>query len=267
MPDYLRAFAQHVLPNYANVIAFSQAKDGFPSNVEGLSTAWNQIHTPMRTHPVDYAFHVLADRHEYRIENKNYLKIRPYEINIKRFKLPNKYACICTTASEPCKALPPEVLNQIADFVIQKGYTPVFLGKQEAKAGYKDFAVRAKVIDIDYSKGVNLVDKTSMLEAAKVIHYSAAFVGMDSGLVHLAGCTNSSIIAGYSLVDPIHVAPIRSGSQTWRFTPIEPDDNIPHRYHQTYTNFKKGDYREFPYAPVIGSLSIDKWTKALENVL
>ena len=263
VPDYLYQFAQHVLPPGSEVFKFS-GKAKLDPNVPGLSTAWNGIHTPMRTHPVDYAFHVLADRHEYNLENKNYLQITPTLINTKRFKLPENYACIVTTAAEPCKALPPEVLNGIADHVIQKGLTPVFLGKEIVNTGFNDLAITATTISVDYSKGINLVNKTSMLEAAKIMGESQIVIGMDSGLIHLAGCTDTRIIAGYSLVDPIHIAPIRKASQSYKFLAVEPDLDIENRYYQTNNNFKAEDYRSFPYKEVIQNLTLDKWLKAID---
>ncbi len=266
VPDYLVDFAKHVLPPMTRVKAFSEAT--FDFGIHGLSTAWKCNHTPMRTHPVDYGFHMLSDRHVYNLNHKNYLQIKPEQID-HGFILPEKYVCIVTTAAEPVKEMPIETINALSDYVISKGYLPVFLGKEEAKAGFKDMAIRAKKLAVDYSKGMDLTNKTDLLRAAKVIHGAKAIIGMDGGLIHLAGCTDTFIVAGYTLVDPIHVAPIRCGSQSYKFRPVEPDPEIPHRYYQTHhSGFKRGDFRRFSgWTKVVASMTPDKFIKHLEPIL
>ncbi len=269
VPDYLCKFAMHVLPPKTAVFPFSDAEKKFDKAGKGRTTQWfDHGHTPMRTHPVDYGFHMLADKHITGMADKSYLKIRPGVIDIKKYLLPEKYVCIATTAAEPVKALSPSVLNEIIDYVISKGYTPVFLGKEESDCGFKDFKVKSKVIPIDYSKGINLLNKTTLLEAARVIHGAAVYIGMDSGLTHLAGFTDTYIVAGYTLVDPRHVAPIRKGFQNYRFYAIEPDETVPNRYFQTNNSFYEGDYRTFPgWEAVIANLTADKFIAKLSLIL
>lgn len=254
VPDYLWKFAQHVLPLRTNVHPFSKEKEDFKP-YHGTTTQWMTNHTAMRTHAVDYGFHMLSDRHIYDLNQKNYLQIRPDEINIKRFRLPERYVCIVTTAAEQVKMLSAETLNKITDYVRSKEYVPVFLGKEEARCGFKDYKVRARVIEVDYSKGANLVNQTSLLEAAAIISGARAIVGCDSGVIHLAGCTDTHIVAGYTLVDPIHVAPIRKGSQSYKFEAVEPDLDCKNRYFQTYGGFIKEDYRHFPVGKMLSPIS------------
>lgn len=267
VPDYLLDFARHVLPKNQLIRPFSQGETSFRHDIEGNTTEWCTRHTPMRTHPVDYGFHMLSDRHVYNLNQKNYLQIRPEEISFKNPVLP--YICIAATAAEPCKAFTPEDLNKIVDWICAKGFAPVFMGKEESKCGFKDFTIEAEIINIDVSsRGYNLINQTNLLQAAKVISGAAAFVGMDGGLVHLAGCTDVEIVAGYSLVDPIHVAPIRNGSQAYKFRAVEPEIFIHNRYFQTYSNFVKGDYRQFPgWQKVVKSLTAEKFIRKLEEVL
>jgi ADP-heptose:LPS heptosyltransferase len=268
VPDYMLEYAKHVLLRGSIVNPYS-LKSKWRADFHGRTTAWRTDHSCMRTHPVDYGFHMLADRHIYRLKDKNYLQIRPNEIKIGKFFLPEKYVCIVTTASEPVKQMPVETINAVIGYVLRLGYIPVFLGKEISEAGYNKLAIKAKIIPIDYSKGINLVNKTTMLEAAAVIAGSACLVGMDGGLVHVAGSTDAHIIAGYTLVDPIHIAPIRHGGQSYRFIAIEPDLNVPNRYYQTYfSGFREGDHRVFPqWEQSVASMTADKFIDALRRVL
>ncbi len=265
VPDYLSKFAMHVLPPKTDVKRFSLAHKKFNPRTKGRTSQWFEHgHTPMRTHPVDYGFHMLADKHIYDMKQKNYLQIRPKDIDLKKFALPEKYVCLVTTAAEPVKALSPTTLNDIAASIINLGLTPVFLGKETAACGLKDRAVKAKVADMDYSLGINLVNKTNMLEAAGIIAGAKAFVGMDGGLVHLAGCTDTPIIAGYTLVDPKHVAPIRQGKQDHKFIGITPYLDTPNRFFQTNNSFYNGDYRVFPgWEAVVADMTANRFIDCL----
>ncbi len=222
----------------------------------------------MRTHPIDYGFHMLADCHIYDMGRKNYLKIRPNEIDISHFGLPEKYVCVVATAAEPVKAMPEATIRAVTAFILSRGYTPVFIGREKALCGFKDFAIKAAVINSYYSQGINLINQTDTLEAAAVIAGAKAIVGLDSGLIHVAGFTDTEIVAGYTLVDPIHVAPIRNGSQTYKFHAVEPGLDVPNRYFQTTDHFYTGDYRTFPgWERVVADMTPDKFIDKLTKLL
>lgn len=268
VPDYLLEFAKHVLSPGGTTRPFSKAQAKFNPNILGMTTEWCTNHTCIRTHPVDYGFHMLSDRHVYDLNEKNYLQIKPDKIPLARINLPNRYVVIACTGIEPVRTMPIQTANDIIDYVIQKDYVPVFLGKEESKCGFKDLAIKATPLELNYSKGLNLLNKTDLLESAKIIYGAKAYVGMDGGLTHLAGCTDTSIICGYTASNPNHIAPIRRGSQTYKFSAIEPDKTLTNRYYQTYSSFKKGNFQRFEgWEAVNASMTSQKFISALEKVL
>ncbi len=268
VPDYLLWFAKHVLPRGTSVLPFSKAKEKFNDKIDGRTTEWCTHHTAIRTHPVDYGFHMLADRHVYDLNEKNYLQIKPEFIDISKFDIPEKYVVIAATGVEPVRTMPVETANSVIDYIVSKGLTPVFLGKEDSNCGIGNHAIRAKILPINYDKGVNLINSTTLLESAKIIHESKAYVGMDGGLSHVAGCTDTNIICGFTASNPNHVAPIRMGSQTYKFTAIEPDNNLPNGYFQTYSGFKKGNFQKFEgWEEIKASMTAEKFINALERIL
>lgn len=268
VPDYLLEFAIHVLPKGSKVRPFSKAKSKFRHDILGMTTEWCTNHTCIRTHPVDYGFHMLCDRHVYDLNEKNYLQIRPEEIVLKRFKLPESYIVIGSTGVEPIRTMPVETANEIIYWARSKNITPVFLGKESSDCGFNDFKIKAETIPLRYSAGLNLVNKTSLLESAAIIQGSKAFVGMDGGLAHVAGCTDSQIVCGFTASSPTHVAPIRNGSQSYKFQAIEPDERLPNRYFQTFSSFRKGNFQKFEgWEKVKASMTPDKFIAALEKVV
>lgn len=268
LPNYLFEFAKHLLPAGTTIRPFSKAKAKFRHDILGMTTEWCTNHTCIRTHPVDYGFHMLADRHVYDLNEKNYLQIRPDKINIDHFKLPKDYVVISSTGIEPVRTMPVTTANSIIDYVLDKGITPVFLGKEKSNCGFKDLSIKANIIPLNYDKGINLINKTSLLESAKIINDSKCFIGMDGGLAHVAGCTDSFIVCGFTASNPNHVAPIRKGSQSYRFYPIGPDENLQNRYYQTYSSFKKGNFQKFEgWEEVVASMTPEKFISALEKIL
>lgn len=245
VPDYMVEFCKHVLPRATSVRSYTDAKTLYNETLPGTSTAWVGFHSPMRTHPVDYGFHVLSDRHIDDYNQKNYLKINSSKIKIFKYQLPEKYVVMACAATTPAKEMPVATMNQIIDYVISKGYTPVFLGKTVAETGVDNIQLKAKEFDINYSKGINLLNKTTLLDSAGIISNAKVMIGMDGGLIHLAGFTEVPIVVGYTFINPNHNVPIRHGQLGWNCFTVVPEESLACRFCQTNTNFIYDlDYRD-----------------------
>lgn len=272
VPDYLKDFAKHVLPQNANINNFTAAKAGkYNDKILGVSTRLAGQHTPMRIHPIDYAAHMLLDG-DLPIKKKNYLRFNPEGIDLSKFNLPEKYVVVSVGATTKTKELPLETMKQIVDYVIEKGYTPVFLGKKYSDGGGKTGAVKANLADIDYTKGLDLTDKTNIMEACAIIAKSKAYVGMEGGLCHLAGFTDVPIISGYSFVDPDKMLPIRNSKQGYNCYPVIPEESLECRYCQTRTPLLyEANYFHCWYGPddytCLKQLTFSKWKMQIDKVL
>lgn len=269
VPDYLYEFAKNVLPKDIKLYNFTTGAKHYKPELGGISTQWNKRHTPMRIHPIDYAAHIMPDIN-LELKDKNYLKFNPKGINIEKFNLPEKYLCISVGMTTLTKSLPPEVTNQIVDYIITRGYTPVFLGKEESPVGVDGKNIVAKMANIDYSKGVDLRNKTSLIESAAVLAHSKGMIGMEGGLVHLAGFTNISIIAGYTIVSPKQMMPIRNNEPGWNVYPVVAEESLSCRFCQTKTpllfeaNYSKCFYDDYK---CIQQMTFDKWKEQIDKCL
>lgn len=221
VPTYLEEFTKHVLSKNAIVRDFIKASDKYDAAKYGVTTRWSNI-TPMKMHPVKYGYSALCD-YEPTDQEMSYLKIRPEEIDIGKFNLPDKFVVLPAAATERVKTIPKETMDQISDYVVSKGYTPVYLGKTENFTGYEDMYGRSIAQDYDFSKGINLLEQTSMLESAAIIAKAKLYIGIDSGLTHLAGFTPTPIVSYYSFTAPRQMLPIRDGVFGKDVYPIIPD--------------------------------------------
>lgn len=111
-----------------------------------------------------------------------------------------KYAVMTPGVSDftRTRMMTSEAFNAIVDHLNKIGVTPVFLGKTDMG---KDRVVGIHP-QYDLSKGLNLLDRTTLLQAAKIIKGSRFILGIDNGLLHLAGMTDATIMYGYTVAGP-----------------------------------------------------------------
>lgn len=203
-PDFLMNFVQHIFADRPHWKV--------ESNKPCENPYWNpgfhfidpnrggrvQFLTGHGAHPMElgFAFYV------------NTLRIPPAydnypEINLESDELheglePGKYVVFTPGAIVETRTVPGHFWNPVLEHVKSLGLLPVVLGKGEVTTGYL-----AKIATGFNMDGVmNLWDKTTVLQAARIMQYSAATVGLDNGLLHLAGCTTCPIVFGYNVVLP-----------------------------------------------------------------
>jgi ADP-heptose:LPS heptosyltransferase len=246
-PDYMVDFAKNILPKGAIVRGYTDAKKKYDNTKAGVTTKWVGNHTPMRTHAVDYSFHVLCDYHP-KPHERNYLKVTP--IDVSKFNLPKEYVVLQSAATEKVKAMPGPTFNAIKEYILNKGISVVLLGKTENNTGVKGITNNASVLTgvDDIHGAINLTNKTNLLESASIIAGAKCFVGMDGGLTHLAGFTDVPIIAGYTFADPSHLMPIRNDILGYNVYPVLPDASLACKFCQTKrVMYYDHDFRECFY--------------------
>lgn len=271
VPDFFLDFAKASLPNDKQKLIirpFSQQKK-YNENFY-TRTLHGHVHTSLGTHLVDHAFHVLVNQ-QVDDKHKNYLKPDLTNVDVTRFNLPDKFVVITTGFTAPVRELLPEYVNQLSDYVLSRGYTPVYLGKEEAHNGDKHVIKGTFKTEIDYSKGISLINQTTLLESAKVISEAKALVGLDNGLTHVGGCTDTPLIIGYTTVDPKHRLPYRYDQLGWNcylvtLTPqelacIHCQDNMQFTYDFQFT----GCFYKDTLCTKL--LNADKYIKELDKVL
>jgi len=115
--------------------------------------------------------------------------------------LSKNYAVMVPGSTCPSRTMTPKTFNEVKNYLIGVGIKPVFLGNDKMRVGkgekYTNFNSQ-----YDLTGGINLLNKTSIMEAAKIIEHSRLIVGIDNGLLHLAACTRAPIVFGYTIAGP-----------------------------------------------------------------
>jgi ADP-heptose:LPS heptosyltransferase len=182
-------------------------KEAAPERPGYYFGAKNTFHTTLGTHLVDHGFNVLLDRDDVPMQDKSYPRLPDLSVTRAAFPLPPRYVVLTPGYTSAVRLMLPDVVNGIAKGCLERGYTPVYLGSKtehiDTSAQFED--------GVDYSLGLDLRNKTSMLEAAAVMQGARAVFALDNGLAHLAGMTAVPIIVGYSTQLPELRLPIRDG--------------------------------------------------------
>lgn len=123
---------------------------------------------------------------------------------------PKKYAVITTGLTTNSRRVPPGAWNHVIEHVLDMGLTPVFLGKAVVETGNATNIHTRFENTLRVDLGLNLIDKTTLLQAASIMSRAAVVIGHDNGLLHLAGSTRDvPIVFGYNLASPKHREPKR----------------------------------------------------------
>lgn len=265
--DYFYDLAKNMLPN-VNFKKYSQNKD-YDEKLPARSTG-NKAFQNLKVHMTDHAFYLLASELP-SVEHRNYLKLNTNSISINKFNLPKNYVVVTTGFTAPIREFLPEYINTVCDYIISKGYKIVFLGNEQIQTGIPDDNIKGHFKSgVNYHKGINLINKTNLLEAGKIISKAKTIVGLDNGLLHLAACTDIPIVGSFTSVDPMHRIPYRNNIIGHNFYPIVPPDSEPEKFCQSRWDFCFEHDFKFSYYnndSLIKSVTSDLYIKELEKIL
>lgn len=266
--DYGVDLCKKLFKNYKNIIVkgLSEKEKKYKPNLWARSPYVHNI-TNLSCHMVEHGFYTIVHRS---VDNhhKNYLKLDP--INVSHLNLPEKYIVVTTGFTSETREWLPESVNGVTDYIIQKGYTPVYLGKSYTHS-YDNFGIKGN-FKADYSRGINLIDKTTLFEAHSIMDGSAATLGLDNGLCHLGALGKTKLVIGFTTVDPNHRLPYRDGimgKDCYVVTPTKEELACIHcqsnmNFADTKHCFTKCYYNDFACLKL---MTADKWIEQLEKAL
>jgi ADP-heptose:LPS heptosyltransferase len=155
------------------------------------------------------------------------------------------YVVVTCGFTAPAREWLPKHVNETAKAIKDLGYLPVFMGSAKPQElGNRSKIEAAFSEEIDYSIGLNLIDQTSLVEAVGVLQKAEAVVGIDNGLLHLASCTPTPVIWGFTSVEPGVRLPVSNGPQG---VIVPPRKQVPCGGCQSRQFYVKHDWRQCPF--------------------
>jgi ADP-heptose:LPS heptosyltransferase len=122
-----------------------------------------------------------------------------------------KYAVIHPVNSWPNRTWSQDNWLKLSEELVKWGYKVVAIGKDSSETGF--FNVNKPVHDIDTDHIINLMNQTSISESWHLINDAAVVITMDSGILHLAGTTETPIVELGSPINPEFRRPYRKTSK------------------------------------------------------
>lgn len=121
-------------------------------------------------------------------------------IEPKKHFINEKYAVIHPVNSWPNRTWSQENWLKLSEELVKWGYKVVAVGKDSSETGF--FNVKKPVHDMNADHIINLMNQTSISETWHLINDAAVVITMDSGILHLAGTTETPIVELGSPINP-----------------------------------------------------------------
>lgn len=192
----------------------------------------------------------------------------------KDWGLPKRYAVFTPGYTAKSRRVKPEYYNELTKYCETQGITPVHLGKanfsqsEVAKGqGYKATIQE----DFDLTIGVDLTEKTTLLEAIEIMGHAQFVLGLDNGLLHFAGCTSVPIIFGHNIASVEHRAIRRPEGDTVNIEiPREALSCIGCQSYMRYTGGHHHNlcfYGHYACLDILFNNKCETWKNAIDHIL
>lgn len=122
-----------------------------------------------------------------------------------------RYAVIHPVNSWPNRTWSQNNWVNLSKELIKYGYKVVAVGKDSSETGF--YNVQKPVHELGDPNIINLLNQTSVSETWHLINDAAVVITMDSGILHLAGTTNTPIVELGSPINPDFRRPRRKESK------------------------------------------------------
>ena len=120
-------------------------------------------------------------------------------------RLENPYVVLAPGTNWPSKCWPTTHFAKLVDKLYYNHIIPVIIG------GPSDNRLAQELIDNTQIPPIDLTGKTSLKQLAYIIKKSQAFVGGDTGPMHLAVAVGAKVVTMFGPTDPIRNGPYRDG--------------------------------------------------------
>jgi len=131
-----------------------------------------------------------------------------------KIDLPDNYIVIHPAKTWPSRTWNPDRWQKLLNKLENNGIKTVIIGKDSSEIG--TYNTEKPIFNI--KGGINLVNKLNLDQTWDIINKSKMVITMDSGILHLAGCTDTYILQLGSSINPKFRTPYRNGKQSYKFS-------------------------------------------------
>lgn len=186
------------------------------------------------------------------------------------------YAVITPYSTTDTRRMKGKYLNELSNYLKSKNILPVYLGKKVFAKSEEMATVDPRYKgdcdpEFDPSLGLDLCEKTTLLEATEIMGKAKMVIGLDNGLLHFAGCTEVPIIFGHNIASVDHRVIRRPVGETINITISE--KHLPCvgcqsrlRFLPTH-DFKRCLYGDAACLDMLFADNCHTWKRAIDHML
>ena len=145
------------------------------------------------------------------VSQNDYLGFFPTDEDVDSLDLPERFAVISPGASQRrlIKTWPSEnYAHLIIELWRAFGLTPVLVGDKNNLTPNDEIVQRVKILDgTGQIQPINLAGKSGLRTLCAVLKRARLFVGIDSGVMHLAASVDIPVVGLFGPTDPVYVGP------------------------------------------------------------
>lgn len=132
--------------------------------------------------------------------------------------LPENYIVIHPSKTWTSRTWEKEKWQELINKLNILGVPIVIIGKNSSEIG--TYEIQKPVYELNIRIGLNLVNKINIHQTWHVLNKASIVITMDSGILHLAGTTDTYIIQLGSSIDHRLRSPYRKGTQDYKYSYI-----------------------------------------------
>lgn len=132
--------------------------------------------------------------------------------------LPENYIVVHPSKTWPSRTWEKERWQDLINKLTIFGAPIVVIGKDSSETG--TYNIQKPIYDLTIKCGLNLVNKINIHQTWHVLNKASMVITMDSGILHLAGTTDTYIIQLGSSIDNRLRSPYRNGTQNYKYSYI-----------------------------------------------
>jgi len=181
------------------------------SDNNGIEKKFSHMDT-RQLHAGDLGFHLLPEQMTYDFYPTN------FSLDV---DLPEEYVVLHVTTNWPNRTWSDQNWVKVIDWLRENKIFTVLIGsgyREELHKSLGDTPLDKYCPTFENVYGLDLTNQGTMSDMWWVLNGARCLVTMDSGPLHLAGCTNTNIIQLGSAIHPSFRAPYRYGSQDFNYT-------------------------------------------------
>jgi len=209
--DQLLSFDEYYSMGDVNGFVYESFTHAGRTDNNGIEKKFSHIDT-RQLHANDLGFQLLPEQLSYDFyPNQSSLNIN----------LPENYVVLHVTTNWANRTWSDENWVKLIDWLKENEIYTVLIGsgyREEIHKSLGDTPINKYCPTFDNIYGLDLTNQGSMSDMWWVINGAKCIVTMDSGPLHLAGCTNVNIIQLGSAIHPSFRAPYRYGRQDYNYT-------------------------------------------------